>query len=537
MADFDQDYIIVGSGFGGSVSALRLVDKGYRVLTLEQGSELKAKDFPKTNWDLKRWFWIPKVGFRGIFRIEPFRHVTVLAGAGVGGGSLVYANTLPIPKDGFYNSPAWAHLAKWKEELLPHYQTARKMLGAAPTDFISPADAVVKSIADDRGTPEAFEKPHLAILFGDSSKPIPDPYFGGEGPERTPCHRCGACMTGCPHDGKNTLDKNYLYLARKRGLQLKADTEVTTVEPLQGGGYRVSALQGRSIFGRKRVSFTTRNVVFSGGALGTNKLLLDLKRRKECLPDLSSELGRRVRTNSEALIFVTVPGAKEDYSEGVAINSLLQTDEHSHLEMCRYGAGSGFFRASALPHVAGNSSVPVQVLRLLLTTLMHPIRTLRAMLVKDWAKQTMILLYMRSTEGTLRFQRGAFGGLSTKLDQGEPPEARIAEASALAEQIAEKTGGVVMSGFVESLLNTPITAHILGGCAMGDSAETGAIDTQHRLFGYDGLYVIDGSAISANPGVNPSLTITALAERAMGFIPDRAEASDDDAAPAQAESA
>lgn len=530
MSDFQHDYIIIGSGFGGSVSALRLVEKGYRVLTLEQGSELKAEDFPKTNWNLKRWLWIPKIGFRGLFRIEPYRHVTVLAGAGVGGGSLVYANTLPIPKDGFFQSASWAHLADWKGELMPHYQTARRMLGAAPLDFDSPADAVLKQIAEDRGTPEAYEKPHLAILMGDSSKQIPDPYFDGEGPPRTPCHLCGGCMTGCRHDGKNTLDKNYLYLARKHGLQLHADTEVVKVSPIEGGGYRVTALQGRGIFFRKKVSYTTRNVVFSGGALGSNQLLLKLKQDPTALPKLSERLGHRVRTNSEALIFVTVPGGKDDYSEGVAINSLLQTDEHSHLEMCRYASGSGFFRLSALPHLPGNSSVPVQILRMLATFIVHPIRTLRAMSVWDWAKRTMILLYMRSTEGTLRFERGLFGRLKTEIDEGDAPEARIAEASELALQIAKKTGGVPMSGFVESILNTPITAHILGGCAMGDSADEGVIDTQHRMFGYDGLYVVDGSTVSANPGVNPSLTITALAERAMTFIPARAELEQDQAA-------
>lgn len=523
MADFDQDFIIVGSGFGGSVSALRLVDKGYRVLTLEQGGEFKAKDFPKTSWDIKRWFWMPKIGFRGIFRMEPFKHVGVLAGAGVGGGSLVYANTLPIPKDGFYDSPAWAHLGSWKEDLRPHYETARRMLGAEPTDFMSPADEVVRSIAEDRGRPEAFEKPHLSILMGDSSKTIPDPYFGGEGPDRTPCHKCGACMTGCRYDGKNTLDKNYLYLARKRGLQLYADTEVVDVRPLPDGGYTVSALQGTSIFRRKKVSFTTRNVVFSGGALGTNQLLLRLKQKAECLPDLSPQLGRRVRTNSEALIFVTVPDSKVDYSEGVAINSMLQTDDNSHLEMVRYGAGSGFFRLFSLPHTPGGGGPPIQILRMMWGLIKHPIRALKVILVRDWAKQTMILLYMRSTEGTLRFAVGRSGRMRTELDSGDAPEAQIPEADQLAAEVAAKTGGVVMKNAVD-VFNTPVTAHILGGCAMGDSPETGAIDTQHRLFGYEGLYVIDGSAISANPGVNPSLTITALAERAMTFIPDRADA-------------
>jgi cholesterol oxidase len=519
MGEHAYDYIIIGSGFGGSVSALRLVEKGYRVLTLEQGSELKAEDFPRTNWNLKRWLWMPRIGFRGLFRIAPFRHMTVVAGAGVGGGSLVYANALLIPKDGFFQHPGWAHLADWKAELLPHYHTARSMLGAMPTDFESPADVALRSVAADRGVPGAYEKPHLAILMGDSDRTIPDPYFGGEGPERTPCNRCGACMTGCIYDGKNTLDKNYLYLARKRGLKLHADTEVVKVGPLANGGYRVDARQGRSIFSRESVSYTARNVIFAGGALGSNRLLLKLKQDPSALPRLSDQLGRRVRTNSEALIFVTVPGSKVDFAYGVALNSLLQTDEHSHLETSSYGSGSGFFRLSTLPHVPGTGSLPLRLLRMLLVFLAHPVRILRAMTVWNWAKHTILLLYMRSTEGTLRFERGLFGRFVTRLDEGEVPKARIPEASQLAGEIAAKTGGVVMSSFIEQVFNTPVTAHVLGGCAMGDSPETGVIDPQHRLFGYDGLYVIDGSTVSANVGVNPALTIMALAERAMTFIP------------------
>jgi cholesterol oxidase len=520
-SDYDYDYAIIGSGFGGSVSALRLTEKGYRVLLLEKGSELSAEDFPETNWNLKRWLWAPLFGFRGLFQMRPFRHVQVLAGAGVGGGSLTYANTLPIPKRGFFESPAWAHLGDWERELLPHYQTARRMLGAEPTNFLSPSDALLESIAEERGTPAAFEKPHVAIFQGEAGKTVPDPYFGGEGPERTGCIRCGACMTGCRFGAKNTLDKNYLYLARKRGLTLHADTEVVHVAPVLDAGYELRARAGRSYFGRNDVTYRARNVIFSGGALGTNSLLLRLKDDETALPRLSSQVGRRVRTNSESLIFVTVPGTKEDHSKGIAINSLLQTDEHSHLEMVRYGAGSGFFRMVAVPHVAGSAGF-LQLFRILLAVLLHPIKTLRAVFVSNWASATMILLYMRSTEGTLRFVRSSLGIMNTEVEDGEKPRAFIPEATALAHRIAEKSGGIAMSAYYEPLFDIPTTAHILGGSCMGDAAETGVIDSRHRVFGYDGLYVIDGSAISANPGVNPSLTITALAERAMSFIPDKA---------------
>ena len=518
------DYAIVGSGFGGSVSALRLTEKGYDVLMLEKGRELTAKDFPQTNWNLRRWLWAPLLGWRGLFQIRPFTHVTVLAGNGVGGGSLTYANTLPIPKRGFFASPSWSRLADWETELAPHYHTARRMLGAAPTNFLTPADELLRDIAVERGTPEAFEKPHVAVFMGEPGKTVPDPYFNGEGPARTGCIRCGSCMTGCRHGAKNSLDKNYLYLARKHGLTLHADTEVTHVAPLPQGGYRIQTMRGAKFFGRTPVTYTARNVIFSAGALGTNSLLLSLKADPTALPKISDQLGHHVRTNSESLIMVAVPDSKVDHSQGIAINSLLQTDEHSHLEMVRYGNGSGFFRMLNAPHVGGAPGF-IQLFKILWATLSHPLRTLRALLLRNWAAATMILLYMRSTEGTLRFTRKGKAPMSTELEDGERPSALIPEASELAHLIAKKSGGLAMSAPLEAILNIPTTAHILGGCCMGDSAATGVIDPNHRVFGYEGLYIIDGSTISANPGVNPSLTITALAERAMSLIPKKAELS------------
>ena len=519
----EYDYLIIGSGFGGSTSALRLAEKGYRVLIVEKGRELTAKDFPETNWNLRRWLWAPALGFHGLFQMRPFRHVQVLAGAGVGGGSLTYANTLPIPKRTFYQSPAWSGLADWENELLPHYKTARRMLGAEPTDFLTPADALLTDLAAERGTPEAFEKPHVAVFMGEPGKTVPDPYFGGAGPERTGCVRCGSCMTGCRFGAKNTLDKNYLYLARKKGAIVAADTEVVDVVPREGGGYLVVARSGPSYFFRKRVTYEARNVVFCAGALGTNSLLLRLRERGS-LSHLSSRLGHHVRTNSESLIFVTVPGSKVDHSRGIAINSLLQTDEHSHLEMVRYGSGSGFFRLVAVPHVGGQLPGVVKFWRILLFVLRHPLRVLRTWLVANWAASTMILLYMRSSEGTLRFVR-RHGFMNTELEDGERPRATIPEATELAFAIAKKASGTAMSAYYEPLLDIPTTAHLLGGCCMGATAAEGVIDHRHRVFGYEGLYVIDGSAVSANPGVNPSLTITALAERAMTFIPGKEPAS------------
>ncbi len=516
--------MIIGSGFGGSVSALRLVEKGYDVLLLEQGSELEAKDFPKTNWNLRRWLWMPKLGFRGIFRMEFFRHVTVLAGAGVGGGSLVYANTLPVPTSSFFSNPAWAHLSSsggWERELAPHYQTARRMLGATKVPFLTAPDRLLQKIAEQRGQSDGFASTEVAVYFGEPGKVATDPYFEGRGPARTGCIQCGACMTGCRHGAKNTLDKNYLHFARELGLRLTADCEVVDVRPRPEGGYEIHTLEGKGLLGRFRRPgrYRAKQVIFSGGVLGTVDLLLRLRERS--LPELSPTLGCRVRTNSESLIGVVSERRDQDLSKGVAIGSILQTDEHSHVEVVRYGAGSGFFRMLMAPHVGGNAPGPIKLVQGLVRMAGQPIRSLRSYLVPDWAKYTIILLFMRSAEGTLRFRQRGVGWrwMSSELEQGEAPTASIPEATELAQAFARESDGFPGSMVTETALNIPTTAHILGGACMGRDASEGVIDANHRVFGHPGLYVIDGSAISANPGVNPSLTITALAERAISKIP------------------
>jgi cholesterol oxidase len=519
------DFVVVGSGFGGSVSALRLVEKGYRVLLLEKGRRLGAGDFPKTNWDLRRWMWMPWFGFRGLFKMTFFRHVTVLSGVGVGGGSLVYANTLPIPERGFFEAPSWSHLADWHGELAPHYRTARQMLGATENPLRGVPDDILAEVARETGRPHTPTT--VAVFFGKPGVTVADPYFGGRGPARTGCTACGGCMLGCRVGAKNTLDKNYLFLAERQGLTLLPDAEVTWVRPDAAGGYEITVKRGASLWGRRSVRVRTRSVIFAGGVLGTVPLLLRLREDPDGLPALSERLGHFVRTNSESLIGVVTPDARRDLSRGIAISSIMHTDAHSSLEPVRYPAGSGFFRILGVPHVRGKS-LPERLARLVGAAVRHPLRLLRVLLVRDWAKQTLILLYMRALEGHLRMRLGrslttAFAlGPVTTVEEGAAPTASIPEATALAERVADKLGGIPMSIVNETLLDIPTTAHILGGCTMGDNDAEGVIDAQHRVFNYDGLYVIDGSAISANPGVNPSLTITALAERAMTFIPPKA---------------
>ena len=515
------DFLIVGSGFGGSVSALRLAEKGYRVVMLEKGRRLGPGDFPRSNWNLKRWLWLPLLGFRGLFKMTFLRHVTVLSGVGVGGGSLVYANTLPVPNDDFFAAKSWERLADWKGELAPHYRKVRTMLGAAENPHTTPADEMIREIGRDLGLAESeFCQSPVAVWFGEPGVTVPDPYFGGEGPERTGCTQCGGCMIGCRHGAKNTLDKNYLWFAEERGVVIEADTEAIWVRELPSGGYQVEALQGTSLFGRTRRIWKASNVIFAGGVLGTVPLLLKLRASPDGLPRLSPRVGDFVRTNSEALLGVVSGRRDVDYSKGIAIGSVLHTDAHSHLEPVRYPSGSGFFRLLVAPHAPGRNA-PERALRAIGQVLRHPAHAFRAVFVLDWAKHTVILLYMRALEGHLRMSLGLGGRLKTSVSGGVAPSASIPEATDLALRAGEKLDGLPQGLVTELLLDAPTTAHILGGACMGATSEEGVIDARHRVFGYEGLYVIDGAAVSANPGVNPALTIAALAERAMSFVPPK----------------
>lgn len=514
------DFVIIGSGFGGSVSALRLVEKGYRVLLIEKGRRFAPDDFPKTNFDLPNWLWLPQVGFRGIQKLTFLRHVTILSGVGVGGGSLVYANTLPVPKTAFFTSGSWAGLRDWQDELEPHYATARRMLGATTNPTETYADTVLKEIATEMGRGDQIEPTEVAVFFGEPGVEVEDPFFDGEGPRRSGCTECGGCMIGCRFGAKNTLETNYLWLAEKRGLTILADTEVTALRPVDGGGYTIEASRYRGRFRRgEALSWTADQVVLSGGVLGTMDLLLKMKEDPQGLPKLSPRLGDQIRTNSESLIGVLDPRREHDHSKGVAITSIFHTDEHSHVEPVRYSSGSGFYRLLLAPHAPGKTLLG-RMSSFASSFSRSPFRTAKAFTVPDLAKNSTILLYMRTLEGTLRFTRGALG-LSSQMSEGEPPDAFIPEATEIAERFAEKVGGITSNLVTESMLAIPTTAHILGGACIGEDESQGVIDTDHQVFNYPGLFVCDGSAISANPGVNPSLTITAMTERAMSRIDAR----------------
>ncbi len=516
------DAIVIGSGFGGSVSALRLSEKGYRVLVIEQGRRFRPEDFPKSNWDLRRFMWNPALGMRGPFRMSFLPHVTVLSGVGVGGGSLVYANTLPVPKKGFFEQGSWRGVRDWQAELEPHYANAKRMLGATRNPHLGVTDQVLRSIAEEDGKLADFSPTDVAVYFGAAGQEVDDPFFGGKGPRRTGCTLCGGCMLGCRHGAKNTLDKNYLWLAERLGAVVLPETRAVAVKPEAGGGYRVVTRPTRGgLLRRGDAVYVADKVVLAGGVLGTTELLLSMKAEADGLPELSDHVGRHVRTNSESIVGVTAGGGA-DFTKGVAIGSILHTDEHSHLEPVRYPAGSGLFRAMVLPHAPGDT-----VLRRLASsvrsTLAEPRRAVSAAFVRDWGKSTAILLFMRSTEGTLDLKLGALG-LTSRLGEGEPPTAHIPEASALASRFATRLDGFVVNLFTETLAGIPTTAHVLGGACIGADASSGVVGHDHQVFGYPGLYVCDGSAVSANPGVNPSLTITAMAERAMSLVPPRSAA-------------
>ncbi|GAA1552339.1 GMC family oxidoreductase [Kribbella lupini] len=520
---FDHDVVIIGSGFGGSVSALRLTEKGYNVAVLEAGARFDDAGFAKNSWDKNRFLFAPKLGWYGIQRISALRDVIILSGAGVGGGSLVYANTLYEPLPAFYTDRQWAHITDWKSELAPYYDQAKRMLGVTTYPHFTPADKVMKQVADDLGVGDTFHPTPVGVFFGEPGVEVEDPYFGGAGPRRSGCTDCGECMTGCRHNAKNTLTKNYLYLAEKAGAQVFPMTTVTSVEPLPGGGY---AVETRRTSNRKLTRrFTAEQVVFAASALGTAKLLHRLRDEGK-LPKVSDRIGVLTRTNSESLLGAIAGDRSVDYSRGVAITSSFHPDEITHIEPVRYGKGSNAMSLLQTVLTDGDGDKPRW--RTWVRELGLQRKNIRRLYdLKHWSERTVIALVMQTADNSITTfgKRDRFGRwrLTSKQGHGAPNPSWIPVANQVVRRMATIMRGTP-GGTIGEPFNVPMTAHFIGGCAIGDSAETGVVDAYHRVYGYDGLHIVDGSTISANLGVNPSLTITAQAERALAFWPNKGQA-------------
>lgn len=524
----DYDWIVIGSGFGGSVSALRLAEKGYSVCLLECGRRYADEDFAKSAWNFRRYFWSPRLGMRGILRLTFFKDVFVASGSGVGGGSLGYANTLYRARPAFFRDPQWSEMANWDHELQPHYDVAERMLGVTDYEGIGPADALLREYGEEIGVGDTFANTRVGVFFDQPGREVPDPYFGGEGPARVGCQRCGSCMVGCPHNSKNTLVKNYLWFAEKLGVEIVPQREVTEVRPRGAAdgsdGYEVTSVHPGAWLRRRRRTLTARGVVVAAGPLGTNRLLADC-RRSGALPRLSDRIGHSVRTNSESVQAVTARDDSRDFAKSVAITSSIYPDPDTHIEVVTYGRG-GDAISRLFTTMTGNGTRLTRPVQWIAAMLRHPLRTLRLLWPGKWSRRTVILLVMQTTDTAMRLvpKRRLLGRgvrLQTEQDPERPNPTWLPAAEKATLWFADRIGGIPQSGFTESTLNIPTTAHILGGAVIGPGPERGVIDGENRAYGYQNLLVCDGAAIPANPGVNPSLTITAVAEHAMGAIPPK----------------
>lgn len=516
--NLDYDYIIIGSGFGGSVSAMRLAEKGYSVAVLEMGKRYRTGDFAKTNWNLRKFLWLPQLFLHGIQKLTLLKDVLILGGVGVGGGSLVYANTLLEPAEGFYKDPAVVKLApNWKEVMAPYYEIAKKMLGVTPNIHFSEPDELLKQVAREMGRENTWHSVNVGVYFGESGEKHPDPYFNGEGPERTGCILCGGCMVGCNHGAKNTLDKNYLYFAEKYGAIIIPERKVTDIK-FENNVYKVFTAISTRVPQRKAETYYAKGVIVSAGVLGTLKLLLNCKKNGS-LPNLPDNLGESVRTNSESLTGTTTRDKSRDWSKGIAITSGFYPTDDTHIEVVRYPEGSDFMSVLATIMVENGNKI-TRPLKLLKNLAKHPLNFFRTCIPVNWAKRSTIFLVMQTLDNKLKVKLGKFGQLTTALGDKSPPAYNL-HANSIAEEFAKRTNGIPQSTILEAVLDIATTAHILGGCAIGKSAEDAVVDSKCQVFNNPNLHVIDGSIIPANLGVNPSLTITAMAEYAMSQIPSK----------------
>jgi cholesterol oxidase len=523
MSGFDYDYVVIGSGFGGAVSAMRLSQKGYNVLVLESGPRTNPKNLPKSNWDIRKFLFMPSLGLKGIMRADFLGGIMVLSGAGVGGGSLVYANTLIEPESESFKQAAWPEkvgVSSWFEELKPYYSTAKKMLGVTESPSKYPADQAMKRSAEKLGYGDSFHSVDVGVYFGEPGVKHPDPFFNGEGPERSGCTECGGCMIGCKENAKNTLDKNYLYFAEKNGAIIQADSMVDVMEPFHNG-YKLTVVKPGIINTKKR-TLTAHKVVLAAGVLGTMKLLLKSRNEAKTMSLLSPTLGSEVRTNSESLIGVRSAKNDVNFSEGVAIASGVNPNGHTKIEAVRYPNKSDAMVMLSWPLMSAKT-IPGRLFESLKWITRYPVKFVLSRLPKNMAKQSIILLVMQSIDSKMKFKWSRRPltlfrkSLAADFSDGRPP-VHIAEGNELALELAEEIGGDA-GGSIPDLFNTSVTAHILGGCPMGNDESEGVIDANHQVFNYPGLYIAGGAAIPANLGVNPSLTITAMAERFVEKIP------------------
>lgn len=524
------DYVVIGSGFGGSVAAMRLAEKGYSVLVLERGKRYEDQDFPEKNWKFWKYLWIPFLRCYGILQISILKGVMVFHGNGVGGGSLGYSNVLEAPPESIFRNPSWLHLQDWKTILEPHFRTAQRMLGVTRNPRLGPADNTLREIAEQRGTGGTFRPTKVGVYFGEEGVEQSDPYFGGDGPSRRGCNFCGACMIGCRHNAKNTLMKNYLYFAENWGVQIQAEAEVVDIQPLaedqdNGSRYVIVYQKATSLLNKSKRSVRTRSVVVSAGVLGTLKLLLRCRDETGSLKKISETLGDQVRTNSEALMGAVGRDDRVNYSQGIAITSITNVDDVTRVEPVRYPDGSSLMRLVSAPLIYTSGGFLPRLWKTLVAFFKHPIDSLRTHFLPGWARRTTILLVMQTVDNHmhLRFGRSLLTlfrkGLIVDPRTNNTVPAHIESGHEVTWSFAEKTGCIPMGSLGENLLNVPTTAHILGGCPLGENDREGVVDLNFQVHNYPDLYVVDGSIVPANPGVNPSLTITAMAEYAMSKIP------------------